>query len=394
MNSKDETKAAHFYENLGPTSTIIMSEKTRRYTLREGWTTGTCASAAAKAATLLLLGEKIKDNVDVELPLKGRKANLKIHRFGGTKNIETFATTIKDAGDDPDVTHGAEIGAIVRFSDKRGIWIKGGEGVGRVTKPGLGLEVGEADITYVPRKMIRRAVISALESFGIKENEIALEVEIFVPEGKERAKKTLLERLGVIGGIGILGTTGIVVPYSTGAWKATIARQISVAKGSGVDVVVATTGQQSEELARKFLSDLPDISFVDVGDFIGFTLKYSAQKGIKKFILAGFPAKISKFAKGELFTHSEISRVDLNFLVSITKESYPDLSDQIKRELLESSTARDFIEKVKAFGLNRVFEKIAEAARMRCKEISDKIEAEILMFDYDGKVLHYAGAPI
>lgn len=361
------------------------SKRIKKGNLREGWTTGTCASVSAKAATLLLFGAKLPEKVDVELPIKGRKAELKIHRFG-VSHGEAFATTIKDAGDDPDVTHGAEIGAIVRFGKEKGIKIIGGEGVGRVTKPGLGLEVGEPDITPVPRKMIKNAVMSALNSLGV--NDFAIEVEIFVPEGKERAKKTMLERLGVIGGIGILGTLGIVIPYSTGAWRASIARQISVAKESGIDVIVGTTGRQSEDFAKKFFSDLPDVAFVDVGDFIGFTLRYAKQKGIKKFIYAGFPAKISKFAKGEEFTHAKKSSIDISFLVSIAKEEYPGLNSEMEKELAKSNTVREFSEKAKSFGLMRFFRRLGELAKRRCEEIS-QLKSEVIIFDFDGSVLYY-----
>lgn len=364
------------------------SERIKKGELREGWTTGTCASASAKAATLILLGEEIREKVEIDLPIKERKAEIKINRYGKSK-YEAFSTVIKDAGDDPDVTHGAEIGAIVRFGKEKGIKIIGGEGVGVITKPGLGLEIGEPDITPVPRKMIKNAVISAIRNLKLNENDVDLEVEIFVPEGKERAKKTLLERLGVIGGIGILGTLGIVVPYSTGAWKASIARQISVAKESGVDTIVGTTGRQSEELAKKFFHNIPDVAFVDIGDFIGFTIRYAESKGIKRFIYAGFPAKISKFAKGEEFTHAKKSSIDINFLVDLVKQIY-NINEDIQNELLSSNTVREFTEKAKAFGLTKVFEKLTELAQKRCNELCyNKIHSEVIMFDFEGEILHY-----
>lgn len=363
------------------------SQRIKKGELREGWTTGTCAAVSTKAATMVLFGLQFPDKVEIELPIKDRKAQLKIHRYQKS-NGEAFATTIKDAGDDPDVTHGAEIGSIVRFGKDRGIKILGGEGVGRVTKSGLGLEIGEPDITPVPRKMIKNSVLSVLKALNIDENDISIEVEIFVPEGAQRAKKTMLERLGVVGGIGILGTLGIVVPYSTGAWKASIARQVSVAKESGVDIIVGTTGRQSEEFARKFFPEIPDIAFVDIGDFIGFTLRYAETKGIKKFIYAGFPAKISKFAKGEEFTHAKKSSIDIGFLVEIVKSS-TSIDAALEKELLNSNTVREFTEKVKGLGFFFVFEKLAYLAQKRCKEIASKIDSEIIMFDFDGSVLCY-----
>jgi cobalt-precorrin-5B (C1)-methyltransferase len=363
------------------------AERIKSGKLREGWTTGTCASCSAKAATYILLGKNLEEvkKVEVELPVKDRTACLEIFR-AEKLNGEAIASTIKDAGDDPDVTHGAEIGAIVRFSREKGVKIIGGEGIGRVTKPGLSIEVGEPDITPVPRKMIKKAVISAALELGFKEDEITLEVEIFAPEGRERAKKTMLERLGVIGGIGILGTLGIVVPYSTGAWKASIARQISVAKESGCDIIVCTTGRQSEELAKKFFPYLPDVAFVDVGDFIGFTLKYAKQKNISRVIIAGFLAKISKVAKGEEFTHAKKSSVDIDFLVSLARE---EASDEICNELRRANTARQFAELAKSYGLKNVFQKVAELAKKKCNDFG--IHTEVVIFDFSGdNILAYA----
>lgn len=362
------------------------SERIKRGKLREGWTTGTCASCSAKAATLLLLGASHVKDVEVELPIKDRFAKLQVHRAERTSmNSEALASTIKDAGDDPDVTHGAEIIAIVREGKERGIKIFGGEGVGRVTKPGLGIEPGEPDITPVPRRMIKKAVLSAFAEMGfsVTENDISIEVEIVVPDGMERAKKTMLEKLGVIGGIGILGTLGIVVPYSTGAWRASIARQIAVAREEGIDTIVGTTGRQSEMRAKGYFSSLPDVAFVDIGDFIGFTLKYAKQKGIKKFIYAGFPAKVSKVAKGEEFTHAKKSQIDINFLVRLAVEE--GLADKtIVDELRISNTVREFTEKAKSFGLFGVFRKLAYLAKEKCEEIGG-IYTEVVIFDFDGE---------
>ncbi len=360
------------------------SERIKRGKLREGWTTGTCASCSAKASTLLLLGATDVKEVEVELPIKDRTAKLQVHYARKSADFEAIASTIKDAGDDPDVTHGAQIIAIVREGKKRGINIIGGEGVGRVTKPGLGLEVGEPDITHVPRRMIKKAVLSAFSEMGftVPETHVSIEVEILVPDGRERAKKTMLEKLGVVGGIGILGTMGIVIPYSTGAWRASIARQINVAREEGVDTIVGTTGRQSEMKAKEYFLSLPDIAFVDLGDFIGFTLKYAKQKGIKRFIYAGFPAKISKVAKGEEFTHAKKSHIDIDFLVKLATEE--GVSDKyIIDELRNSNTVREFTEKAKSFGLKSLFGKLAHLAKKNCEKIGG-IYTEVVIFDFDG----------
>jgi cobalt-precorrin-5B (C1)-methyltransferase len=363
------------------------SERIKKGKLRYGWTTGTCASVSAKAATYTLLGKNISEikRVEVSLPIKDQKACLEIFRVEKS-NDEAFALTIKDAGDDPDVTHGAQIGARVKFAKEKGVKILGGEGVGKVTKPGLGLEPGEPDITHVPRKMIKNAVISAAVEMGFREEEVCLEVEIFVPDGKERAKKTMLERLGVIGGIGILGTLGIVVPYSTGAWKASIGQQISVAKESGVDTIVCTTGRQSEELAKKLFPELPDVAFVDVGDFIGFTVRFASQKKIQRIILAGFIGKISKIARGEEYTHAKKSSVDIDFLVEVAKEY---ASPEILELLSNANTAREFAQIAKSFGLTEIFKKVARLAKKKLEDISGN-HIEVAIFDLEeGGVLAY-----
>jgi cobalt-precorrin-5B (C1)-methyltransferase len=364
------------------------SERIKRGELRYGWTTGTCASVSAKAATYALLGKDISEikKVEVSLPIKDQKACLEIFRVEKS-NGEAFALTIKDAGDDPDVTHGAQIGARVRFAKEKGVKILGGEGVGRVTKSGLGLEIGEPDITHVPRKMIKNAVVSAALEMGMKEEDLCFEIEIFVPDGRERAKKTMLERLGVIGGIGILGTLGIVVPYSTGAWKASIGQQISVVKESGVDTIVCTTGRQSEELAKKLFPELPDVAFVDVGDFIGFTVRFASQKKIQRIILAGFIGKISKIARGEEYTHAKKSSVDIEFLVELAKEY---ASPEILELFSKANTAREFAEITKSFGLTEIFKKVARLAKKKLEEISGNNNVEVVIFDLeDGGVLAY-----
>jgi cobalt-precorrin-5B (C1)-methyltransferase len=196
----------------------------------------------------------------------------------------------------------------------------------------------------------------------------------------------MLERLGVIGGIGILGTLGIVVPYSTGAWKASIGQQISVAKESGVDTIVCTTGRQSEELAKKLFPELPDVAFVDVGDFIGFTVRFASQKKIQRIILAGFIGKISKIAKGEEYTHAKKSSVDIDFLVETAKEY---ASPEILELLSNANTAREFAQIAKSFGLTEIFKKVALLAKKKLEEISGN-HIEVVIFDLeDGGVLAY-----
>src|ERR1044072_6053503 len=247
-----------------------VEEKKRRGTLKTGYTTGTSATAATKAALLALISGKAADNVFVSLP-KGGMAKLRIAWTKNEKNGSYTSAVIKNAGDDPDITHGAEICSTVSLTDQVGkITIDGGIGVGKVTKPGLGLEIGKAAINQTPRKMIEQAVIDAASK---KLNSNGINVIISVPKGGELAKKTDNPRLGIIGGISILGTTGIVLPYSTASFAASIRQSLDVAQSLGTNVVVLTTGGRSEDYIKNVHKSLPDYVFVQMGDFSGYTIK-------------------------------------------------------------------------------------------------------------------------
>ena len=257
--------------------------------LRTGFTTGTSATAASMAAILSIINQKKIESVDVLLPKKD-KIKISINSCEFDKN-KACCSVIKDGGDDPDVTHGAEIIVDLELTSKsNSIEIDGGEGVGRVTKPGIGLEIGQAAINPTPRKMIMKNLTQAgkkiLEKNGIK-------VVISVPKGKELGPKTDNPRIGIVGGISILGTSGIVVPYSTASFAAAIRQQIDVVVSMGDDAVVLTTGGRSEDYARKIL-ELPEHSFIQMGDFSGYAISQCTKKGIKRAYVGGF---IGKFAR-------------------------------------------------------------------------------------------------
>ena len=236
--------------------------------LRTGFTTGSCATASSKAGVLSIINQKEIKKIDIILP-KRTRLDIQINSCQFTKN-SAKCSVIKDGGDDPDVTHGAEIFVDVELTDKIGeIEIDGGEGVGRVTKPGLGLEIGSAAINPTPKKMILENVKEVgnelLEKNGIK-------VIVSVPKGKELGTKTDNPRIGIMGGISILGTSGIVIPYSTASFAAAIRQQIAVVSSMNDDYVVLTTGGRSEDFAREII-ELPDHSFIQMGDFSGYTIK-------------------------------------------------------------------------------------------------------------------------
>ena len=247
---------------------------------RTGYTTGTCAAGATKAATYTLLKREKLSRIAVTLP-KGQSAHINIAWINDNSENAVTAAVIKDAGDDPDVTDGAEICSTVSLlEDSMDIIVKGGNGVGIVTKPGLGLEIGKAAINKVPMSMIHQAVI---EVIGSIQTNYGISVVISVSKGEEIAKKTDNPRLGILGGISILGTTGIVIPYSTSSFAASIRQSIDVSFAMKSFCVVLTTGGRSEDFARElFHDDIPDHSYIQIGDFVGYSIKQCANKKIKR----------------------------------------------------------------------------------------------------------------
>jgi len=282
-----------------------MSEPEQATPLRRGWTTGACAAGAARAAFEALLTGRFPDPVPVALP-KGLRPEfaLATHELGADF---ARAAIVKDAGDDPDVTHGALIVATVRRArGGAGVSFKAGQGVGTVTRPGLPLPVGEPAINPAPRAMIRANLEEAAARLGAPVDAI---VEISVPGGEKIAERTANSRLGIIGGLSILGTTGIVIPYSCSAWIHSIHRGVDVARASGCVHVGAATGETSEATIRA-LYHLPDHALIEMGDFVGGLLKYLREHPIPRLTIAGGPAKMTKLAEGKLDLHSKRGGVD------------------------------------------------------------------------------------
>lgn len=283
--------------------------------LRRGWTTGACATAATKAAYTALLTGAFPDPVTITLP-KGQTPSFALARTHLEEGLAS-AGVIKDAGDDPDVTHGAMIIAHVRpGAEGSGVTFRAGPGVGMVTKPGLPIPPGEAAINPVPRKMMCMIIEEVAEAYGGSGD---VEIEIEVPDGDKIAKKTWNGRLGIVGGISILGTTGIVVPYSCSAWIHSIHRGIDVARAEGTEHVAACVGSTSERMVLS-LYGLPETSIIDMGDFVGGMLKYLKRNPLPKMSIAGGFGKMSKLAAGALDLHSKRSQVDTGFLAGLLKE--------------------------------------------------------------------------
>src|SRR4051812_44640474 len=289
------------------TETVLEPDPERQ--LRRGWTTGACAAAAAKAAYAALLTGEFPDPVTVDLP-GGEAPAFALARQGLEPGAAT-AGVVKDAGDDPDVTHGALILATVRHGPPgSGVSFRAGPGVGTVTRPGLPVAVGEPAINPVPRRMIRDGIVGIAAAFGGSGDVI---VEIAVPGGADLAQRTWNPRLGIVGGLSILGTTGIVVPFSCAAWIASIHRGIDVARAAGLRHVAGATGRTSEAAVRR-IHGLSDPALLDMGDFAGGLLKYLRRHPLPRLTIAGGFAKLTKLGQGALDLHSGRSQVDFDWL--------------------------------------------------------------------------------
>jgi len=349
--------------------------------LRTGFTTGSCATAGAKAGILAIINQKKIDSVDITLPKKSQ-IMIKIENciFGSRT---ATCSVIKDGGDDPDVTHGAEIRTEISLTENQGqIEIDGEEGVGRVTKPGLGLEIGAAAINPTPKKMIKENILGVANDL-LKKN--GIKVLISVPKGKELALKTDNPRLGIIGGISILGTSGIVIPYSTASFAASIRQSIDVTIAMGNDTVVLTTGGRSEDFSRKII-DLPDHCFVQMGDFSGYTIQLCAKKGIKKVHVAGFIGKLTKMGMGVKQTHVKGSKVDMDFLADLAKDCKA--PQEVINAIKKANTARHVFEIINEKSIHGFFDQVClKVHEQLSKHSENKSEIEVIMFDFDGNVI-------
>ncbi len=305
--------------------------------LRTGFTTGACAAAAAKAATRALLRGAVISEIETTLPNRMR-VTFPLERCELVGTDRAIAGVIKDSGDDPDCTHGAKLVATVELSAEPGIRIRGGAGVAVVTKPGLGLEVGGPAVNPVPRKNITEMVEEELAGSSSR----GAVVTISVPGGEEMAKGTLNTRLGLVGGISILGTSGIVKPYSTAAYKASVVQAIDVAAERGYGMVVVTTGGKSEAYAMKLYPDLPEDAFIQMGDFVGVALKHCARRGIATATIVGMIGKLSKMADGKMQTHAAGSEVNLALLAGFAAEL--GARREVVEEIRKANTARHVLE--------------------------------------------------
>ncbi|CAB1061227.1 Cobalt-precorrin-5B (C1)-methyltransferase (EC [Olavius sp. associated proteobacterium Delta 1] len=357
--------------------------------LRTGFTTGTAAAAATKGALRLIVEGKKPAAVQIRL-LTGDCITIPVHLCHSAREGRAECSVIKDAGDDPDVTHKAEIGARVMLTkSKTGqrpnygphIIIRGGKGVGRVTKPGLEVPPGQPAINPGPRQMITEAIHDVL---GQDSPDFTVSTEIFVPRGQVLAEKTLNARLGILGGISILGTTGIVRPMSHDAFIATIKSALSVARAAGLNQVVLTTGRRSERYAQIHWPRISPEAFIQIGDFFKMSLQAAAKRGFDRVTLAVFFGKALKMAQGVEHTHAAKSALTMSKLAEWAHEITSD--KDFTKTVLAANTARhafDLIGQPCPEVIFHVGRQIVESAK---KFAGTNLTIRSVIFDYKGKI--------
>ena len=352
--------------------------------LRRGWTTGACATAATAAAYGALVTGTFTDPVTITLP-KGEQPSftLKIKELG---EDWARASVIKDAGDDPDVTHGAEIVVTVRSgSPGSGVSFTAGPGVGRITKPGLPLPPGEPAINPRPRDMMRQVIADLAEQLGGPED---VQIEVSVPNGEALAEQTWNPRLGIVGGISILGTTGIVIPYSCSAWIHSIHRGIDVARATGIDHVAGATGKVSEATVQAHYG-LDDGALIDMGDFAGGMLKYLRKHPVPHVTIAGGFAKLAKLADGHLDLHSGRSQVDIASLATGLEQL--GASAQVIQHARDAHMAGEVLEIARGADLP-LADLIARRARQTAlATLAGGSDVDVLVVDRQGAIIGEAG---
>ena len=366
-------------------------ESKEKKRLRWGYTTGTSAAAATKAALLTLLTRSVPESVLVSLP-GGRSISISVENVE-TEEESATGTVVKDGGDDPDCTHGAEIQSKVGLFGKSGshshgysINIKGGVGVGRVTRPGLALEPGEWAINPVPRNMIRKGVEEVLSLYGENPSIYRIEVEIRVPRGEELASHTLNPRLGIVGGISILGTTGLVKPFSHGAYRATIHTALKVARANGIEEMHLVTGSTTDAFARSMNPGVPELAFCQMADYVKFTMEWVLRLGFSRARVYTFWGKAVKIAQGLPQTHASQGEVDLGLICKMAQMETSDKT--VINELRNANTARHALEILKDCGLTSVVGRIGGLALQYLRHYArGGLEITYTLLDYDGKIL-------
>ena len=357
-------------------------------TLAYGYTTGACAAAAARGAARMLRTQEQLDEISITLP-RGETASFSLH--GQTFDDSSASCfVVKDAGSDPDVTHGAEIHVTVQRKALTKpattmVFVTGGPGIGRVTKPGLAVAVGEPAINPVPLRMITEAVRGEFSVVCLPQ---LLTVTVSIPNGEALAQKTLNARLGIVGGLSILGTTGIVTPISARAWTDTIDTAINVALAGGCSTVVLATGRTSELAAQQRLgSDLPEEAYVLMGDYVGHALRACAAKAVRQVVLAGQFAKLLKIGCGHQQTHVSSSELDLSTLAEWLAQEPQTANMQPLAQ--SANTARQVLEDSRHDP--HLMALVCERARAAARKLAPGVTVQVMLVGYTSDVLYCTG---
>jgi cobalt-precorrin-5B (C1)-methyltransferase len=351
--------------------------------LRSGYTTGSCATATSLAAARLLLAGVSGEHAEITLP-KGQSVSLPLVFTRRIEEGVAEAGTVKDAGDDPDVTHGAIVFARVRLVPERGVRFLAGPGVGTVTRAGLALAIGEPAINPVPRRMMIGHLDALAEEHGYAGG---FEVTIGVENGESLALKTMNPRLGIVGGLSILGTTGIVRPFSCSAYIASIHQGIDVARANGYTHVAACTGNQSEDAMRARYG-MPDIALIEMGDFVGAVLKHLRRAPIAKLSLCGGFGKVSKLAAGHMDLHSRHSSIDLPQLGRWAASA--GASEALQARMCAANTSQEALLLARDEGIALGDIVCSHARRFAMTVVPEGIEVECFSIDRQGRIVGVA----
>ena len=348
---------------------------------KRGYTTGSCATAAAKAASYMLLTKFPIEVVNIDTP-KGIPLNLKVENIN-IQDDYVECSIRKDGGDDIDATHNMHIYARAEFIDSKEIIITGGNGVGRVTKKGLGIEIGESAINQTPRNMINNEVRKVIgEDKGVK-------ITIFAPEGELIAKKTFNPRLGIVGGISIIGTTGIVEPMSDEGWKKSLSIELEMKKAQGMDKIILVPGNHGEMFIKETLGI--DIKYiVRTSNFIGYMLKEAQRIGFKKILMAGHLGKYVKIAGGIFNTHSKVA--DARNEILLANLALMNAPFELIKKVNECLTTEEFIEIINSKEYEG-YKEIYNILSNKCRERIDiylndeEIDVEVMIFSMEKELL-------
>lgn len=354
------------------------------FQLKTGYTTGSCATAATKAALTAILSGEEQTEISISLP-NNEPITIAVVRTVFEPDGSVTCTVVKDAGDDPDVTHGLEICANVRLNASHAeIRFLQGEGVGKVTLPGLGIEIGTPAINATPRKMITREVRETIEKLSDDALPTGVDITVFVPRGEEVARRTFNPKLGIVGGISIIGTSGIVKPYSSEAFVASIRREVQVAKALNVNRLVLNSGAKSEKYLKLLYPQLPPQAFVQYGNFIGETLQAASDEGFRHVTLGIMIGKAVKLAEGLLDTHSKKAVMNKEFIVSLARQANcsPETVAKIEQMVLARDLWTIVPETEKSF-----FSLLLNRCSDTCNPLLPNGKLTLLLIDEEGRMV-------